>query len=157
MDNIKKILVVCTGNACRSPMAEGFLKKHLKPEDGFEIISAGVSAADGMFPTPDAVDVMEEEGINISSYRASFFNKEFANAADLILVMADIHKRAILQALPELKEKVYLYMEFAGLNSGASIDDPIGQPISVYRRVRDEINMATEEIVRKLKKAGEAE
>jgi len=151
MSDIKKILVVCTGNACRSPMAEGFLKEHLKPEEGFEIISAGTSAMDGILPTPDAVDVMKEEGVNISNYRSSFFNKEFAQAADLILVMAGIHKKTILREFPSLEDKVYLYNEFAGINNGASIADPIGQPAAVYERVRDEIKEATLAIVAKVK------
>jgi len=73
---MNKILVVCTGNACRSPMAEGFLRKELFQNEGFIVKSAGISAVDGMKPTPYAVDVMKDEGIDISGYLASVLSEE---------------------------------------------------------------------------------
>jgi protein-tyrosine-phosphatase len=152
MDNIKKILVVCTGNACRSPMAEGFLKKHLKTEDGFEIVSAGISAVEGFRPTPNAIEVMNEESIDISSYSTKPFSKDPANNFDIILVMSNYHKDFILNLMPDEKDKVFTYMEFAGIRDGDhEIADPIGQPLSAYRTARDQIKQATEKIVQKLK------
>lgn len=152
MSQIKKILVVCTGNACRSPMAEGFLKKQLNPEEGFVILSEGISAADGLMPTDYAVEVMSEEHINISSYRTKPFSMDFARAADVILVMSKVHKDFILDIMPEIKDKIFLYNEFAGIKSGnEDIEDPIGQPLSTYRSVRDHIKQATEAIVRRIR------
>jgi len=152
MSDIKKILVVCTGNLCRSPIAEGFLKKDLKPEDGFKIISAGISALDGLSPTPAAVEVMDEEDIDISLYTSTSFSKHYAKVADLILVMSTIQKEFIMQTVPDIKDKIYLYKEFSGIKgTEKEIIDPIGQPISVYRKVRDEIKKASVEISRKIK------
>jgi len=152
MSDIKKILVVCTGNVCRSPIAEGFLKKDLRPEDDFEIISAGISALSGLPPTPAAIEVMDEEDIDISPYRSTPLSKYYAEAADLILVMSTIQKEFIMQAMPEIKDKIHLYKEFSGIEGGEKeIIDPIGQPISVYRQVRDEIKKASIEISRKIK------
>lgn len=152
MARIKKILVVCTGNACRSPIAEAFLRKYLKPEEDFEIISTGISALSGLAPTPEAIEAMEEKGIDISLYMSTPFSKEFAKKADIILVMGNIHKAFILEVLPEVKDKIHFYKEFAGIeDSEKEILDPIGQPISVYRKVRDEIKKASIEIAHKIK------
>jgi len=155
MSNIKKILVVCTGNACRSPMAEGFLKKHLKAEESFEIVSAGTSAIDGLAPTPTAILVMKELDIDISAYSSTAFSGALAKAADIILVMADIHKNFVIEAVPDIGKKVFLYKEFAKAgvveNKDKNIIDPIGQPAIVYRSVRDEIRNLTEEIIRRIR------
>ncbi len=152
MTSIKKILVVCTGNACRSPMAEGFLKKYLKMEEGFVVLSAGMSATDGFMPTNEAVEVMSENDIDISFYRTKPFSKAFAQSADIILVMSGVHKDFILNMMPEAKDKVFLYNEFAGIKGGSEdIEDPIGQPLSTYKVVRDRIKQATEAIAKRIR------
>ena len=152
MTSIKKILVVCTGNACRSPMAEGFLKKYLRMEEGFVVLSAGMSAMDGFMPTNEAVEVMSENDIDISFYRTKPFSKAFEQSADIILVMSGAHKGLILNMMPEAKDKVFLYNEFAGIKGGnEDIEDPIGQPLSTYRVVRDCIKQATKAIVKRIR------
>lgn len=150
--SIKKILVVCTGNACRSPMAEAFLKKYLRPEDGFVVLSAGVSAISGLTPTGLAVEVMKEEQIDILPYRTKPFSRAFAQASDIILVMSGVHRDFILNEMPEANDKVFLYNEFAGIPKvNNDIEDPIGQSLSVYRSVRDQIKQATEAIVNRIR------
>ena len=127
MDNIRKILVVCTGNACRSPMAEGFLKKYFSAEDGFEITSAGIFTTGGMPPTPTAVQVMSEQDVDISGYLSTAFDKAVARAADLILVMSDMHKDFVREKVFGIDKKRFLYKEFAGtICTNKNIDDPIG-------------------------------
>jgi len=133
-------------------MAEGFLKKYLTPEDGFEIISAGISAAGGFKPAPETIEVMKEDDIDISSYASKPFLKNFAKAADVILVMADIHKEFILRESPEFKDKICLFKEFADSpDIDKDMADPIGQPISVYRRVKEEIKRASIKIAERIK------
>lgn len=153
MDKIKKILVVCTGNSCRSPMAEGFLKKELKQEDGFEIVSAGTSAMEGLSPTQPAIDVMKEEAIDISAYRSKPFSKDLIESSGLILAMANMHREFILNIMPEVRNKIYLYKEFAG-GENQDIEDPIGKPLAVYKNVKEEIKKSTEGIVNKIKEEG---
>jgi len=156
MDKIKKILLVCTGNSCRSPIAEGLLRKHLQPEGEYEIMSAGTAGLEGFSPSPAAIEVMKEEGIDISSYLSKGISKELTEKSDIILVMAGVHKDILLEKIPEAKEKVYLLKEFAGIkDDNKEIHDPIGQSVEVYRRIRDEIKNAVEDIVIKLKSEGE--
>jgi len=151
MKNIKKILVACTGNACRSPMAEGFLREELSQNEGFIVKSAGISAADGMRPTPYAVDVMKNEGIDISGYLSSHLSEQFAKAADIILVMTKTHKDIIASIMPDVKDKIYLYNEFANLDNNTDIEDPIGKPLLVYEDVCNKIKEASQQIVIRLK------
>ena len=154
MGKIYKILIICTGNSCRSPMAEGFLKSYLSPEDGYEIRSAGISAIDGAHSTAEAIEVMLQEKINISSSRSKPLTKELAREADIILAMAQAHKLFITQNMPEFKEKVFLYKEFAGINQESQdIQDPIGAPLDLYRKVKEEIKRATLLIIERIKKA----
>jgi protein-tyrosine-phosphatase len=151
MADIKNIIVVCTGNACRSPMAEGFLKKLLPDSSRHSIASAGISAVDGFAPTPAAVQAMQEHQIDISCFRSSCFSRELARASDIILVMAKHHRDFISENMPDMKEKAFLYKEFAGIEEKPQdIQDPIGQPIEVYRIVCNEIKAASEKIAEKI-------
>lgn len=149
MAKIKKILILCTGNSCRSPMAEAFLSKQLKFKGEFEVISAGISAMDGFSPTPETIEVMKEEGIDISTNFSRPFSPFLAKAADIILVMSDMHKDSVTKRLPEVKEKVYLYKEFAQTtDTGREIPDPMGQSLSFYKNIREQIKKASIEIAR---------
>ena len=151
MAKIKKILVLCTGNSCRSPMAEAFLREYLKSKGEFEVISAGITAMDGFPPTPETIEVMKEEGIDISTTFSKPFSPFLAKAADIILVMSDTHRDFLLKKVPELKAKVHLYKEFAqNMDTGREVPDPIGQPLSFYKTVRDQIKNASIEIVRRI-------
>lgn len=133
-------------------MAEGFLKKYLDPKEGFMVFSAGLSAIDGLPPTRAAVEAMREENIDISFYLTKPFSEALARSADIILVMTALHKEHILVMAPYAKGKVFLYNEFAGIgNSASDIDDPIGQPLGVYRVVRDNIKKATKDVAARIK------
>ena len=133
-------------------MAEGFLKKYLKAEDGFEITSAGISAIDGQPPTQTAVEVMNELDIDISTYLSTAFYSALAERADIILVMSQMHKDCVQREVAGTDKKTFFYKEFAGATEGdKNIADPIGQPVIVYRSVRDEIRELTQEIVKKIK------
>ena len=133
-------------------MAEGFLRKYLEGEEGLEIISAGTAAIDGLNYTAEAIEAMKEEEIDILSGQTKAFSKELAEFSDIILVMGQVHKNFLLDLTPDLNEKIYLYKEFAGIEDyDKDIIDPIGQSISVYRTIRDDIKKASAEIARKIK------
>ena len=149
---VKNILVVCTGNMCRSPMAEGFLKAGIEHWDGFIVHSSGTSAVNGLNPTPEAVQVMKEKEIDIAAYTSTPMAEKELKNSDLILVMSRVHRNLIIDDFPEIKNRVFLYKEYADMDKGNhDIADPIGQPMEVYRIVRDEIGCASERIIKKLR------
>jgi len=156
MKNIKKVLIVCTGNSCRSKMAEGYLKKRLK-ELGMNMLvsSAGTGTVPGMTPTNEAIDLMREGGMDISGYLSSNLNKMLIDNSDLILVMEPHHKEKVLDLVPEAKDKIRLLKEFSTHNNilkQVSIEDPIGKPIEFYKKVFEIIKDSLEGFLKWLKK-----
>lgn len=137
----KKVLLVCTGNLCRSPMATGLLRQMLKDRglaEQVEVYSAGTNALEGGLATPLAIYVMAQQGISISNHRSHRVTAEDTDRADLVLVMTQEHREALLAELPETKRKLFLLSEMAGAQS--DIEDPIySQDIDNYAKCAQEI------------------
>ena len=159
----KTILFVCTGNTCRSAMAEGIFKKILKErtedDSKFNILSAGISALPGMSPTPEAIKVMTEQGIDISRHITTQVKEDLVKKADLILVMSKTHKDYIKTKFTFTQDKIYLLKEFAQIGEFKSIRstdenyevvDPLGRPIEFYRIVARELKENLEKILDKI-------
>ncbi|MBX3743983.1 MAG: ribose 5-phosphate isomerase B [Verrucomicrobiae bacterium] len=139
---MKTILFVCTGNICRSPMAEG-LFRHLTARmgDKYRTRSAGVGAADGMAPSPHSVQVLKELGIDISGLRSRSLTAEMVREADLIFGMTHGHAHAVALMYPQAVEKTFVLREFDDTLDAFEKDiaDPIGGSYETYLRCRDEI------------------
>ncbi|HBR01955.1 MAG TPA: low molecular weight protein arginine phosphatase [Ruminiclostridium sp.] len=141
----KKIVFVCTGNTCRSPMAEALFKDILKERDGlgaeFSVFSAGIYAYEGDPAAYEAIDAMKEEfGIDISSHRARVLDDQDIREAYIILVMTRHHREMILELYPEAADKVYTLKEYAGEEGGdPDICDPFGGDYEVYKGCSSEI------------------
>jgi protein-tyrosine-phosphatase len=123
------ILVICTGNTCRSPMAEGIIRK-LAEEKGFTDISVssmGLAAYYGDPPSSHSVAVMQEIGVDIASHCSKRVLLHDLEQADYIYVMTQQHKNVIVDAIPEQEHKVKVL----------DIADPFGQSIERYRECRD--------------------
>jgi len=159
----KTILFVCTGNTCRSAMAEGIFRKMLKErtddDSKFNIISAGTSALPGMRPTLEAIKVMTEQGIDISRHIVTQVKEDLVKKADLILVMSDTHKDYIKTKFTFAQDKIYLLKEFAKIGEFKSIQktddnyevvDPLGRPIEFYRIVARELKENLDKILDKI-------
>ncbi len=123
---IRRILVVCIGNICRSPMAEGLLKRAL-PD--LQISSAGLAALVGHGADPIAVQIMAEQGIDIGAHRARLVTEALVRESDLILVMDSQHQQQIATEYPHARGKVYRL----GETSKQDIPDPYRQSAEVFR------------------------
>jgi protein-tyrosine-phosphatase len=150
---LKKVLVVCTGNTCRSPMAEGWLNHKLAGK-GWVAESAGVAGWDGGCASSEAVAVMREIGIDISSHRNRALTRALVNEAAIILAMTDGHRREIERHFPEAAAKVRLVKSF-GAAPAEDVADPFGASADVYRHVREELVRARGDFLLYLAERGE--
>ena len=124
---IRSVLVVCNGNICRSPMAEGLLREALP---GLSAQSAGLGALVGEPPDPIAVGLLAERGVNISTHRAQQLTRFLAVQADLILVMNNDQKGDVQCLYPQISGKVFRL----GEESNVDIPDPYREPRQVFEQ-----------------------
>jgi RpiB/LacA/LacB family sugar-phosphate isomerase len=138
---MKTILFLCTGNVCRSPMAEGLFRHAVKGRGEFRVLSAGIGAVDGEPPTNHSVQAMREIGINISHQRSRALTAELVRSADLILGMTHSHTDTVGLLYPSAAEKTFLLREFDETLEPyeKDISDPIGSPYHIYAECRDQI------------------
>ncbi|MDP8262323.1 MAG: low molecular weight protein arginine phosphatase [Candidatus Ancaeobacter aquaticus] len=129
------ILFVCTGNSCRSPMAEGILKNLLRKKYDFKIMSAGTAALEGLSASPHAVEALKKRGIDISGHISRSISEDMIQKSYLVIVMAEEHKKSIIKKYPDAAHKVHLLKEYDenGADSGSmDVADPVTQPEHAY-------------------------
>ncbi len=146
-----RILFVCTGNTCRSPLAE-VIMKHEAAKAGLRdvvISSAGLSAMDGGPASENARLAARELGLSLSRFRSKPLTRRRAKLADIILTMTKRQKREIVRRWPEAGPKTSLISEFS--RSGRKgIDDPLGGSLNDYRECAKKLSDEARRIVRRL-------
>jgi len=149
--NIKSILIVCTGNICRSPMAEGVLKYKLNQAGlaHIQVNSAGTSGWDNQTPTFEAVQACSEIGIDISKLCSAPISEQMIQSADLIVAMEKYHINEIIK-LYNTADKLYLLGDFHADKPGMEINDPYGMPIFYYQKILDLICQCSNRLIDKL-------
>jgi len=140
MANIRSVLLVCTGNSCRSVMAEGLLRKYLKEagKASIRVGSAGIMALDGFSPTAETILVSDADGVDVSAIRSRRLTKDMIKRSDLILAMETMHRDFIVGMDPEAAPKTHLLRLFkAGPDrkypEDQGVPDPIGKPLDFYK------------------------
>ena len=134
------LLFVCSGNTCRSPMAEALMRARLTPACRWRVASAGTLAGDGLPASLLAQQTMAEQGLSLAAHRSRSVTPELIREAGLVVVMGRHHLERITACSPAARDKVFLLGRFSPREEGLDIDDPAGGPLADYRKCRDEIN-----------------
>lgn len=175
-----RVHFVCTGNICRSPMAEFLLRDALERRgcDGIEVDSSGTWATEGLSATTDAADTLATIGLDLSPHRARALDRGFIADADLVIVMTSVHVREVLEVMPEAESKLVMIKELGDMKAALDrnvgdgdaqarlgrflaaprperrraldVDDPMGLPVTAYQRCAGELRAGISALVASL-------
>jgi len=147
-------LFICTGNTCRSPMAEAMFGKYLAEKfgcevdqlekKGYKVYSAGIMNIDGVPASPEAIVACAAKGINIENHRSRALTKQLIEESDVIFAMGRMHCERIIKLVPEAADKCRLMVK------DRDIPDPIGQPQLFYNECAEMIDRAVKQRIGEL-------
>ncbi|MGF6907561.1 low molecular weight protein arginine phosphatase [Fusobacterium sp. PH5-44] len=150
----KEIVFVCTGNTCRSPMAEGIAKKFVADKKlDYKISSRGTKIdPKEVVANPKSIEVMKSRNIDISKHQSKMFSKEDITNASLILTMTDSHKKGLLDLFPDAAPYTFTITEYATGKDG-NISDPWGKEIEEYIKTAEQLDILVPQAIEKFNSA----
>jgi len=146
----KSVLFVCTGNTCRSPMAEALFRAAVAGRDDFEVGSAGVAATPGAPASEATRELLATRGIELDGFASRPVEPALIERATHVFAMTAAHLDSLITMFPEHEDKLYLTCEFAdipGRGVGADVPDPIGSGSSAYAAVAEALDQAIPSLV----------
>lgn len=155
------ILFVCSGNSCRTPMAEGLMKTKIPEEfaDRVQVVSAGTLGINGNPATYFGIQAAGDLGADISHHRSQGISRELLQESDIVFCMAQGHENILADQFPEFNENVFLLRGFdreSGEQFYEDVADPIGRDLPEYQACAQLINSELDRILPRLKKLIEA-
>jgi protein-tyrosine-phosphatase len=150
MTATKRVLFVCTGNTCRSPMAEAMFRKAVEGRDEYSVASAGVAASKGSPCSGETRKICELMQAPLENFRSQPVSTKLLEDATHVFTMTAGHLAALEDRFPEFSDKYYLACEFVevpGKGLGADLPDPIGMGSAAYQGVAKVLNLAIPSII----------
>ncbi len=152
---IRRVLLVCSGNTCRSPMAAAILRhlwEQASPGWDLEVSSAGTSAIPGLKASEHAVQAVRRWGLDLSGHRSRGTQDVLLRDMDLILTMTARHKEQLLSHWPDLAGRIFTLGEYAGTNQ--DVPDPFGGPLSAYEQTASSLEAMLQKVVERIRREG---
>lgn len=150
---MKSVLFVCTGNTCRSPMAEALLRQLWKQAGGgeeLEVLSAGTSSVPGLDASQHAVTALRSKGLDLTGHRSRSVDAQLLAGVDLVLTMTERHREHLLALAPGTAGKVFTLGEYAG--DRRDVSDPFGGSLAEYEATVKDLEHLLQAAVDRIRK-----